>query len=288
MDKTVECWNRIRASAMSERVTSSVDFSSHIFGSITNEKRKKMTICDLNYEVVVIRKEIEESWSAGNRLESFKIILEASKVMTKSNSFNSSDVLYPIQAFEYFDLLECFGALVKTRIRLNPELGSNWEHKILSIKDFAPRAFLHALLLDSIYSMNSDETYEEIGSILFKMNRGFGSVTVSLWYQMFILYRISLSDRTNSKLFASKLAKNIFKSQNNPDQLSLIDKKNIFLVRFIYHILSKSIKPEVLLAKTKETNNFILLDGYLFNQNTDDVITNCLTFDYLRTIQETN
>ena len=131
----VNTWNEIKKSIYLNRSESKCNFYQILSNSAPSDVRNgpssgQFTIIELMHEMKLIQSQIMTSWHEGNRVESLKIIIQAAKIMNHV----TSDVFYPIQAFAFFDLLECFSNLVKDRIHHREDLKQNWEFKILSIK----------------------------------------------------------------------------------------------------------------------------------------------------------
>ena len=249
----VSTWNAIKTSVYSHRSESKCNFFQLLnpSGDQNHQRNGQFTVVELMHEMNLIQNEITSSWNSGNRVESLKIIIQAANIMNHV----TSDIFYPIQAFAFFDLLECFSNLVRDRIHHREDLKRNWEFKILSIKDFVPRVFLHASLLSVLYD---GDDYDRVAGILFRMGRGFGNPIVSTYFQMFSLYQIGFDHFT----LASKLAKSLYSID-----LSNLDHRMIPPVRLMSYFLRKYSK------KQKKIQNLLLIDGDIYHSNSAEIIS---------------
>ena len=249
----VSTWNAIKTSVYSHRSESKCNFFQLLnpSGDQNHQRNGQFTVVELMHEMNLIQNEITSSWNSGNRVESLKIIIQAANIMNHV----TSDIFYPIQAFAFFDLLECFSNLVRDRIHHREDLKRNWEFKILSIKDFVPRVFLHASLLGVLYD---GDDYDRVAGILFRMGRGFGNPIVSTYFQMFSLYQIGFDHFT----LASKLAKSLYSID-----LSNLDHRMIPPVRLMSYFLRKYSK------KQKKNQNLLLIDGDIYHSNSAEIIS---------------
>ena len=102
----VSTWNAIKTSVYSHRSESKCNFFQLLnpSGDQNHQRNGQFTVVELMHEMNLIQNEITSSWNSGNRVESLKIIIQAANIMNHV----TSDIFYPIQAFAFFDLLECF------------------------------------------------------------------------------------------------------------------------------------------------------------------------------------
>ena len=186
-------WRRFRRDILTNHTSSSTTNLPAITVRPGENSARHLTVQEFMADLEIHQTEMITKWTADDRVEALKIIIQALKSLSDTTSVR----FYPAKFFLVLDMLAAFVDLVEARlIALEPEdaqeVAKNWLYKISSIREMVPRFFLETAFtrFDEFYSeFKDDSTFDRLSQTI----RGMGNPMLAVYSRMFLSRAYTLS-----------------------------------------------------------------------------------------------